>query len=160
MLCAFFCVCATAAPLTAAAPGEACTPDHTGLEVGGAAETTSNEPAFTFAAPAAIPPQRQTRYRELRQGFHTLRNVPQPPWLYDDPDPDYVPHSPPYPPPPYSSDDEEQSSGDHAAVHDDRQNSDSFSGSTNDSITTSTSSIHGTMTVLRAGTAVPPPTSG
>ncbi|KAK3250446.1 hypothetical protein CYMTET_40176 [Cymbomonas tetramitiformis] len=36
MLCAFFCVCATAAPLTAAAPGEACAPDHTGLEVGGA----------------------------------------------------------------------------------------------------------------------------
>ncbi|KAK3233859.1 hypothetical protein CYMTET_55876 [Cymbomonas tetramitiformis] len=76
MLCAFFCVCATAAPLTAAAPGEACAPNHTGLEVGGAAETTSNEPAFTFAAPAAIPPHRQARYRWLLPKFMVLPQGP------------------------------------------------------------------------------------
>ncbi|KAK3260323.1 hypothetical protein CYMTET_30712 [Cymbomonas tetramitiformis] len=106
------------------------------------------------ASTAAIPPHRQARYRELRQGFHTLRNVPRPPWLYD-PDPDYVPPSPPYPPPPYSSDDEEPSSGDHAAVIED-----STISSTNDLPPAPEAGNYFTLTLLRAGSPAPQTPSG
>ncbi|KAK3251793.1 hypothetical protein CYMTET_38882 [Cymbomonas tetramitiformis] len=61
----------------------------------------------------AIPPRRQTRYRELRQGFRFYGFLPLPPELVD-PDPP-IPSSPPYSPPPYSSEDEAPGSGDSAA---------------------------------------------
>ncbi|KAK3251597.1 hypothetical protein CYMTET_39064 [Cymbomonas tetramitiformis] len=155
MVCAFFCVCATAAPISAATLGEACAPDHTGLEVGGAAEATTSEPAFTSAAPAAIPPRRHGRHR-ARQGLHNapiglyIPVHPPPPPLYWD-----APPSPDYSPGPTTDEEDGEDPS-----HDDRDLSDFFCGSTNDSITASTTSIHGTMAVLRAGTAVPPPTSG
>ncbi|KAK3253148.1 hypothetical protein CYMTET_37576 [Cymbomonas tetramitiformis] len=160
MVCTLFCVCATAAPISAAALGEACAPDHTGLEVGGAAEATTGEPAFTSAAPVAIPPRRHGRHR-ARRGLHNapiglyipVPTLPVPPAspLYWD-----APPSPDYAPGPTTDEEDGEDPS-----HDDRDLSDFFWSSTNDSITAaSTSSIHGTMTVLRAGTAVPPPTSG
>ncbi|KAK3285566.1 hypothetical protein CYMTET_6839 [Cymbomonas tetramitiformis] len=98
MVCAFFCVCATAAPLSAAALGEACAPDHTGLEVGGAAEATASEPALTSATPAAIPPRRHGRHR-ARQGLHNapiglyvpVHPPPPPSYWGAPPSPDYSP---------------------------------------------------------------------
>ncbi|KAK3280025.1 hypothetical protein CYMTET_12115, partial [Cymbomonas tetramitiformis] len=155
MLCAFFCVCATAAPLTAAAPGGACAPDHAGLEVGGDAEATTGEPSLLSEAPAAIPPRRHGRHR-ARQGLHNapiglyIPVHPPPPPLYWD-----APPSPDYSPDPTTDGEEGEDPS-----HDDRDFSDFFWSSTNDSNTVSTTSIHGTMIVLRAGTAVPPPTSG
>ncbi|KAK3272377.1 hypothetical protein CYMTET_19325 [Cymbomonas tetramitiformis] len=105
------------------------------------------------ACAVAIPPRRHARYRELLQGFRTLRNVPRPPELYD-PDPP-VPPSPPYPPPPYSSDDEEPSSGGHAAVIEDSEIS-----STNDLPPAPEAGSYFTITLLRAGPPVPQASSG
>ncbi|KAK3266604.1 hypothetical protein CYMTET_24778 [Cymbomonas tetramitiformis] len=146
MVCAFFYVCATAAPLSAATLGEACTPDHTGPGVGGAAEATTSEPVFTSAAPAAIPPRRHGRHR-ARQGLHNAPiglyipvHPPPPPQYWD------APPSPDYSPGPTTDEEEGEDPS-----HDDRDLSDFFGGSTNDSITASATSIHGTMTVLRAG---------
>ncbi|KAK3247784.1 hypothetical protein CYMTET_42726 [Cymbomonas tetramitiformis] len=155
MLCAIFCACATATPLTAAAPGMACAPDHTGLEVGGAAQASTGEPALASATPAAIPPRRHGRHR-ARQG---LLNSPIGPYIpvHPPPPPLYrgAPPSPDYSPGPTTDEEEGENPS-----HDDRHFSDFFRSSANDSDTASTTSIHGTMTVLRAGTAVPPPTSG
>ncbi|KAK3287769.1 hypothetical protein CYMTET_4723 [Cymbomonas tetramitiformis] len=170
LVCALFVICATAAPHIVADVGGAGARTCTAPPVGGATWTASAVPATETsptamvrndlgdavggASTAAIPPHRQTRYRELRQGFHTLRNVPRPPWLYD-PDHDYVPPSPPYPPPPYSSDDEEPSSGDHAAVIED-----STISSTNDSPPAPEASNYFTLTLLRAGPPAPKTSSG
>ncbi|KAK3253490.1 hypothetical protein CYMTET_37258 [Cymbomonas tetramitiformis] len=167
MVCVFFCVCATAAPLSAATLGEACAPDHSGLEVGGAAEATTSAPALTStalacheaglgtAAPAAIPPRRHGRHR-VRQGLHNapiglyIPVHPPPPSLCWD-----APPSPDYSPGPTTDEEEGEDPS-----HDDRDFSNFFCDSTNDSITASATTIYGTMTVLRAGTAMQPPTSG
>ncbi|KAK3249460.1 hypothetical protein CYMTET_41117 [Cymbomonas tetramitiformis] len=170
LICALFVICATAAPHTVADVGGADARTCTAPPVGGAAWTASAVPAtgtsptervrnnlgdaMGGASTAAIPPHRQTRYRELRQGFHTLRNVPRPPWLYE-PDPDYVPPSPPYPPPPYSSDDEEPSSGGQAAVIED-----STISSTNDLPPARGAGNYFTLTLLRAGSQAPQDPSG
>ncbi|KAK3272079.1 hypothetical protein CYMTET_19601 [Cymbomonas tetramitiformis] len=170
LMCALFVICATAAPHAVAGVGGADARTCTAPPVGGATLTASAVPttgtsptamlrtdlgdAVGGASTAAIPPHRQTRYRELRQGFHTLRSVPRPPWLYD-PDLDLVPPSPPYPPPPYSSDDEEPSSGDHAAVIED-----SAISSTNDLPPAPRAGNYFTLTLLRAGPPVPQISSG
>ncbi|KAK3238878.1 hypothetical protein CYMTET_51147 [Cymbomonas tetramitiformis] len=170
LVCALFVICATAAPHTVADVGGAGARTCTAPPVGGATWTASAVPttgtsptamvrddlgdAVGGASTAAIPPHRQARYRELRQGFHTLRNVPRPPWLYD-PDPDYVPPSPPYPPPPYSSDDEEPSSGDHAAVIED-----STISSKNNLPPAPEAGNYFTLTLLRAGSPAPQTPSG
>ncbi|KAK3286878.1 hypothetical protein CYMTET_5594 [Cymbomonas tetramitiformis] len=128
LVCALFVICATAAPHAVAGVGGADARTCTAPPVVGATWTasavqaTGTSPtamlrndlgnAVGGASTVAIPPRRHARYRELRQGFRTLRNVPRLPWLYD-PDP------PVPPPPPYSSDDEEPNSGDHAAVIED-----------------------------------------
>ncbi|KAK3281761.1 hypothetical protein CYMTET_10471 [Cymbomonas tetramitiformis] len=167
MVCALFCVCATAAPLSAATLDEACAPGRTGLEVGGATEATTSTSPLTFtaltcceaglgtAAPAAVPPRRHGRHR-ARQGLHNANiglyvpvHPPPPPLLWD------APPSPDYSPGPTTH--EEEGEG---PSHGDRDFSDFFCDSTNDSITASATSIYGTMTVMRAGTAVQPPTSG
>ncbi|KAK3258382.1 hypothetical protein CYMTET_32568 [Cymbomonas tetramitiformis] len=171
LVCALFVICATAAPHAVAGVGGADARTCTAPPVGGATwaasavPTTGTSPTAVLrgnlgdtmgdaASTTAIPPHRQTRYRELRQGFHTLRNVPRPPWLVD-PDPDYVPPSPPYPPPPYSSDDEEADSGDHAAMIEN-----STVSSTNDSPPAPEAGNYFTLTLLRAGPPAPRTSSG
>ncbi|KAK3242515.1 hypothetical protein CYMTET_47803 [Cymbomonas tetramitiformis] len=119
MVCAFFCVCATVAPLSVAALDEACAPDCTGLEVGGVAACCGSDPSDAALA-----------------GWSSAIS------------PDYTP--------PTSGDEGE----DEPASVGDRQISDFFSGSTNDYDTASATSSYNTVTLLRAGTALPPPTSG
>ncbi|KAK3253492.1 hypothetical protein CYMTET_37260 [Cymbomonas tetramitiformis] len=122
-------------------------------------ETTASAPALTStalacreaglgaAAPAAIPPRRHGRHR-ARQGLHNapiglyIPVHPPPPPLYWD-----APPSPDYSPGPTTDEEEGEDPS-----HDDRDFSDFFCGSANDSNTASTSSIHSTMSVLRAGT--------
>ncbi|KAK3252878.1 hypothetical protein CYMTET_37839 [Cymbomonas tetramitiformis] len=127
LVCALFVICTAAAPHAVSGVGGADARTCTAPPVGDATWAASTVPttgtsptamlrddlgdAVGGASTVAIPPRRHARYRELRQGFRTLRNVPRLPELYD-PDPP-VPPSPPYPPPPYSSDDEEPSSGGH-----------------------------------------------
>ncbi|KAK3267571.1 hypothetical protein CYMTET_23882 [Cymbomonas tetramitiformis] len=80
----------------------------------------AHEPDLCFArdasVPTAIPPRKQIRYRQEKQGFRHCRVVPLPPALQD-PDP-LVPGSSPYSPPPYSSEDEAEASTDNFNIGD------------------------------------------
>ncbi|KAK3255023.1 hypothetical protein CYMTET_35783 [Cymbomonas tetramitiformis] len=129
---------ASAAPITATPP-----PPPFG-DVPGDAE----DGAMT----AAIAPRKQARYRQEKQGSRRNRVVPLPPELQDPAPP--IPDSPPYSPPPYSSDDEaEGSTGDFNI------GGPSIS-STNDSPSASESDNYFTLTLLRAGQAVPSTSGG
>ncbi|KAK3239972.1 hypothetical protein CYMTET_50134 [Cymbomonas tetramitiformis] len=106
------------------------------------------------SVPTAIPPRKQIRYRQEKQGFGLCRVIPLPPALQN-PDPP-VPGSLPYSPPPYSSEDEAEAS------IDDRGGVSSSFCSTNDSTPTTTLHFGNTLRdrALRAGTAVQEQTSG
>ncbi|KAK3233906.1 hypothetical protein CYMTET_55821 [Cymbomonas tetramitiformis] len=128
-----------------------------GLAVGGAAlaspETsclatataTWNDDGFGTMSPAAIPPRRHGRHRARQGTGHPVPVFPPPPGL-DDPPP-----SPDYSPGP--TDDEAKAS------IDERGGASSSFCSTNDSTLTTTLHFGSTLTVLRAGTTVHPPTS-
>ncbi|KAK3249383.1 hypothetical protein CYMTET_41186 [Cymbomonas tetramitiformis] len=161
-MCALFCVCANAAPLSATAFAGAGMDELPCLAVGGAApaspETSSLAaemvPSDTGgdSVPNAIPPRKHIRYRQEKQRFRRCRVIPLPPALQDH-DP-HVRGSPPYSPPPYSSEDEAEVSNDNFNI------GDSSFCPTNDSTPTATLHSGGTLTVLRAGTPVQPPASG
>ncbi|KAK3267841.1 hypothetical protein CYMTET_23626 [Cymbomonas tetramitiformis] len=121
-------------------------------------ETVSDAPRSVVprhggdAMTAAIPPRKQARYRQEKQGFYRYRVVPLPLALQD-PDP-LVPDSPPYSPPPYTSDEEEEASTDDFSIE-----NPSIS-STNDVPATSQLPFGCPENMLRAGPTIPPPESG
>ncbi|KAK3239728.1 hypothetical protein CYMTET_50373 [Cymbomonas tetramitiformis] len=173
LVCALFVICATAAPHTASGVGGANAHARAAPPIGGAAWTASAVPstatsppapfhdtlgdAVGGAAPDAIPPRRQARYRQLRQGFiwGTFYGIiPLPPGTWD-PDRDWIPPSPPYSPPPYSSEDEAPSSEDSAT-----EIGDSLISSTHDFPPAPGAGDYCTLTLLRAGRPVSGPSSG
>ncbi|KAK3286251.1 hypothetical protein CYMTET_6181 [Cymbomonas tetramitiformis] len=167
--CVHFVICATAAPHTVSGVGGAEARACAAPPVGGAAWTASAVPTTATSPPApshgslgdavggampdAIPPRRQARYRELRQGFRFYGFLPLPPELVD-PDPP-VPSSPPYSPPPYSSEDEAPSSEVSAT-----DIGDSLISSTNDLPPAPEAGNYCTLTLLRVGRPVPGTYSG
>ncbi|KAK3242292.1 hypothetical protein CYMTET_48012 [Cymbomonas tetramitiformis] len=169
LVCALLVICAAAAPHTVSGVGGADARACTAPPVGGAALTASAVPTTATAPPApfhgmsgdavggavpdAIPPRRQARYRELRQGFRFYGFLPLPPELVD-PDPP-IPSSPPYSPPPYSSVDEAPGSGDSAT-----ETGDSLISSTHDLPPAPEAVNYCTLTLLRAGRPVPGPSGG
>ncbi|KAK3235450.1 hypothetical protein CYMTET_54343 [Cymbomonas tetramitiformis] len=104
------------------------------------------------AAPTAIPPRKQARYRQEKQEVCRYRVVPLPPALQD-PDPP-VPDSPPYSPPPYTSDDEAEDATDDFGI------GEPSISSTNGLPTTSQLQCDCPVDMLHAGRVVPPPQSG
>ncbi|KAK3267967.1 hypothetical protein CYMTET_23507 [Cymbomonas tetramitiformis] len=169
LVCALFVICATAAPPTASGVGGADAHARAAPSVGDAAWAASAVPTTATMPPApfhgmlgdavggavsdAIPPRRQARYRELRQGFRFYGFLPLPPELVD-PDPP-VQSSPPYSPPPYSSEDEAPSFEGSATDFDD-----SLISSTHDLPPAPEAGNYCTLTLLRADRPVSGTSSG
>ncbi|KAK3283569.1 hypothetical protein CYMTET_8742 [Cymbomonas tetramitiformis] len=139
---ALFCLCATAAPLAGQAFGGALKDPFGGMPGDTGAD----------AVLAAITPQRQTRYRQEKQGFYRYRVVPLPPALQD-PDPPVL-DSPPYSPPSYTFDDEDETSADDFDIEDPSISP------TSDVPAAPPLPFGCPMDMLRAGPTTPPPESG